>query len=128
MATDIESVRTFLRERERVRDEQHEVERQRVAEMARQAARQVMPVFSAVRRAYLFGSVMRPKTMRRDSDVDIAVEGSLTAEEFFALWREMERAIPDREVEIVELDKNLHFAERVRETGEIIYERKDSSG
>jgi predicted nucleotidyltransferase len=64
--------------------------------------------------------------LRSDSDVDVAIEGDLSAEAYFALWRELERAIPGRPVEIVELRQGLHFAERVRQTGELIYERPDT--
>jgi hypothetical protein len=64
--------------------------------------------------------------LRSDSDIDVAVEGTLGAEAYFALWREIERTIPGWTVEVVELGRDLHFAERVRQTGEVIYERSDS--
>ena len=59
---------------------------------------------------------------RRDSDIDVGVEGELTAEDFFALWREIEAAAPGWEVDLVELDRSrVHFAERVRQEVELVY-------
>ncbi|MBM3130718.1 MAG: nucleotidyltransferase domain-containing protein [Chloroflexi bacterium] len=125
-SVDLAQVRAYLSAREKKRIQEQERARQRAREIVRAAARSVIPAFPQVRKAYLFGSAIRPGMLRRDSDIDIAIEGHLTAEDYFALWRELERAIPDRAVEIVELDKDLRFAERVRETGEMIYEAQDS--
>ena len=61
--------------------------------------------------------------MRSTSDVDLALEGDLTAEDYFALWRELERAAEGWSLDLAELDRDLHFAGRVREGGELIYER-----
>lgn len=118
---DVTAARAYLRAREKQRDKEHEAFRQRAREMARAAARSVLPAFPQVRKAYLFGSAVRPGAMRHDSDIDLAVEGHLGAEDYFVLWRELEHAIPGRTVELVELDADLHFAERVREEGEVIY-------
>ena len=97
--------------------------REQAVQAARAAMRAVMPHFPSVAKAYLFGSVTRPGAMRRDSDIDIAIEGHLTAEEYFALWRDLERAMPGWLIDVVELDQDLLFAGRVRESGELIYER-----
>ncbi len=115
-----------LRERQSQSYQKREAIRQRAAQLARRAALSVLPSFNDVRRAYLFGSVTRPGSMRDDSDIDIAVEGRLDAEEYFALWRELERAMASWVVDVVELDRDLRFVERVRQTGELIYERPDS--
>ena len=74
----------------------------------------------------MFGSVLRPGAMRLTSDIDIAIEGRLSAKDYFALWRQLEHAAAGWPIELVELDKDLHFAARVRETGELIYEHTDS--
>ena len=122
---DVTSCRATLRAR---REREHaDRERRRLA--ARQAvcaaARAVMPRFLSVRRAYLFGSVVRPGGMRSTSDVDLAVEGDLTAEDYFALWRELERAAGEWPLDLVELGRDRHFSVRVREKGELVYERPD---
>jgi predicted nucleotidyltransferase len=121
MTVDVTACRASLQARQRRRDREREALRQQVVQAVRDAARSVFPAFPQVRRAYLFGSMARRGAVRRDSDVDVAIEGELSAEAYFALWRELERAIPGRTVEVVELGPDLHFAERVRQTGEVIY-------
>jgi predicted nucleotidyltransferase len=56
------------------------------------------------------------------SDVDVAVEGKLSAEDYFALWRALEEE-SGQPVDLVELTEDLPFAHRIREQGEILYER-----
>jgi predicted nucleotidyltransferase len=119
------------RARLRARQEQQYLARERGRLAALQALRNavcsVLPCFPGVRRVYVFGSVLRPGAWRSTSDVDLAVEGKLSAEEYFALWRELERAALNWPIDLVELDRDLRFADRVREQGELIYERPDSS-
>ncbi len=125
-AMDFAACRAHLLARQRQQDQEREALRQQVVQAVCSAARSVLPSFPQVRRAYLFGSMLRGKVIRADSDVDVAVEGNLGAEDYFALWRDLERAIPERAIELVELRSGLHFAERVRQTGEVIYERQDT--
>ena len=73
-ASEVATARARLKAREKQHDQDRERARQRVREKARAAARSILPRFPQVRRAYLFGSVVRPGMMRRDSDIDIAVE------------------------------------------------------
>lgn len=125
VAVDVAASRAYLRERQRQRHQKREASRQHAVQMARAAVRSVLPAFPQVRKAYLFGSMLRPGALRRDSDIDLAIEGHLSPENYFTLWRELELAIPGHVVEVVELDRDLPFAEQVRQTGEIIYERPD---
>lgn len=90
---DLVRVRAYLEAREGKRFQTREDGRLRALEMARAAIQTVLPAFPRVRRAFLFGSITRPGAMRRDSDIDIAVEGGLSAEEYFALWRDLDRRI-----------------------------------
>jgi len=124
MTIDIKAARAYLTEREQALKQEGEPRRLQAAQAARVAARKVMPAFPQIHKAYLFGSVTRQGAMRRDSDVDIAVEGKLNASDYFALWRELEHAMSGWEVELVELDEGIHFAESVRAEGEVIYERQ----
>jgi predicted nucleotidyltransferase len=124
---DIAACRAYLQSRKRQRDQEREALRQQIVQVVRIAVPSVLAAFPQVRRAYVFGSMVRPgATLRSDSDIDVAIEGTLSAETYFALWREIERAIPEWVVEVVELGRDLHFAERVHQTGEMIYERSDS--
>ncbi|MFQ5859918.1 MAG: nucleotidyltransferase domain-containing protein [Anaerolineae bacterium] len=124
VAIDVEACRAYLRARQRREAEQQEALRQQVTQAVRTAAAAILPRFPQVRRAYLFGSTLH--ALRTTSDVDIAVEGELSAEEYFALWRELDRAVPDWLIDLVELGRDLHFADRVRMEGEVIYERSGS--
>jgi len=124
---DIAACRAYLQRRKRQRDQERETLRQQIMQAIRTAVPPVLAAFPQVRRAYVFGSMVRPEAiLRDDSDIDVAIEGTLDAETYFALWREMERAIPGRIVEVVELGQDPPFAERVRRTGVMIYERADS--
>jgi predicted nucleotidyltransferase len=62
--------------------------------------------------------------MGRRSDVDVAVEGKLGAEDYFALWRALEEASGET-IDLVELTDDLPFARPIRESGEVLYERRN---
>lgn len=127
MDVDIPACRAHLQARQRQRERSYETYRQHLVQVTREAVGSVLPSFPQVRRVYLFGSILRRGALRRDSDLDIAVEGSLSAEAYFALWRQLEGALSGQTVDLVELDRDLRFADRVRQSGEVIYERPDSN-
>ncbi len=120
---DLEACRAYLKARQQRAVQRQEALQQQVSQAVRAAAAAILPRFPNVRRAYLFGSVLHG--LRTTSDVDVAVEGELTAEEYFALWRELDRAVPGWLIDLVELERDLRFADRVRMEGELIYERSD---
>lgn len=122
---DIAAAREHLRQRREAAFQAREARRQAALKALRDAAPRVFPQFPTVYRAYLFGSVTRPGDMGRRSDVDVAVEGKLSAEDYFALWRALEEASGEP-IDLVELTDDLPFASRVRESGEVIYERRNS--
>jgi len=124
---DVAACRAHLQARQRQQFQVREQRRQAALHAVRAAARSVLPHFPRVQRAYLFGSALRPGAMCATSDVDVAVEGELNAEDYFALWRELERVAAGWLIDVVELNRNVHFAARVREQGELIYERSDSN-
>jgi predicted nucleotidyltransferase len=78
--------------------------------------------FSSVRHVYIFGSILRPGQFHAKSDVDIGVVG-VTAEEYFALWRELEAAFPERPVDLRDVSMPSFFADTIQKTGLLIYER-----
>ena len=124
---DVVTCRANLQARHEREYQAREKRRQAAFEAVRGAVCTVLPRFPGVRRAYLFGSVLRPGGMRPTSDVDVAIEGRLGAEDYFALWRELERAAAGWLLEVVELDQSIHFANRVRKEGALIYERPDDN-
>jgi predicted nucleotidyltransferase len=122
---DIAACRESFAAREERKLAEREKRRQTALEAAASVLNAILPRYSKVHRAYLFGSVVRPGAFRLDSDVDVAVEG-IEAADYFALWRDLERAMPDWPVDLRDLVPGTHFAERVQMEGHLIYESKDS--
>jgi len=123
MVVDAKASRAYLEAR--AAQERQAAEERRQAALAALAAGApaVFARFSQVRRAYLFGSALDAGAFLAASDLDIAVDAVLDAEGFFTLWRDLEAAVPGWEIDLIELDRrDVYFADRVRETGELIYE------
>jgi len=122
---DVAASRAYLKGRQEQQEQRREDRRQAALAALRQAARSVLPRYPAVKRAFLFGSVVQRAGLRATSDVDLAIEGDLGAEEFFAVWRDLERAAPGWEIDLIELGRDVYFSDGVRTRGELIYERAD---
>lgn len=116
------SARAFVA-REARRRAEREARRLTALQAASRAVKAVLANYPAVRRAYLFGSVIRPGAFRRDSDVDIAIEGG-SAADYFAIWRRLEEAMPDWVVDVCALQSDPWLTERVRRQGSLVYERE----
>ncbi len=90
------SPREYHARRDAERREARETLRESKLQQARESICRIAPLHPAVRRVYLFGSVLRPGRFRADSDIDIAIEcDELEAETPFAraLERELGMAI-----------------------------------
>ena len=74
-------------------------------------------------RIWQWGSVLAADTFWEHSDIDLAVEGFRSAEEFFAAYGKAE-ALTDFPVDLVEMEKvhPLHAA-RIRARGRLVHER-----
>lgn len=125
LSIDLAASRAHLESRQEREYRIREQRRQAALTDVRAAVQCVLPRFPAIRHAYLFGSVLRPGGMRASSDVDIALEGDLDAATYFGVWRALEEAASDWEIEVIELGPDLRFAASVRERGELVYERPD---
>ncbi len=114
--------------RQQLQRDQESRERQRLQALQamRDKAPAILTAYPSVRRAYLFGSVTRPGAFRPTSDIDIALEGT-TAAEYFAVWRDLERALPGWVMDVREITGTSPFADLIRKTGMLIYERVSSS-
>lgn len=106
--------------------EKREIRRQRALAAVRKGAPSLMAEWPAVRRAYLFGSVTREGAFHAESDIDIAIEGEIDAETYFALWHALERALPDWAIDLRDISTHSRFADLVRQYGELIYEQEDT--
>jgi len=74
-------------------------------------------------RIYQWGSLLDEAHFTERSDIDLAVEGTFTAEQFFAMLRDA-CGMTRLAVDLVEIRK-VHpaFAESIRERGRVVYER-----
>ena len=122
---DLAACRRSFIAREEKRRAERERRRQAALRAAQDALASLLPHYPTVRRVYLFGSVVRPGAFRVDSDVDIAVEG-ISPAEYFALWRDLEEAMPNWTVDLRDFVPGTPFARRVQARGQLVYERKDS--
>ena len=122
----IETYRHTFQQRMQRDWEAREERRQQALRAVRDKIPAILAAYPSVRRAYLFGSVTRPGAFRPTSDIDIALEGT-TAAEYFAVWRDLERALPGWMVDAREITSSSPFADLIRKTGMLIYERASSS-
>ncbi|MEW5870086.1 MAG: nucleotidyltransferase domain-containing protein [Chloroflexota bacterium] len=67
-----------------------------------QAAELLKTRFHA-RRVILFGSLAHQAWFRRDSDVDLAVEG-LQGGDYMRAWAQVEQTIGDRQVDLIDIE------------------------
>jgi predicted nucleotidyltransferase len=76
--------------------------REQLLERVRLAASEIKTRLGA-RRVILFGSLAHQAWFWPDSDVDLAVEG-LSGDAYWEAWRIAERAIPDKSIDLVDVD------------------------
>lgn len=127
MTFDVRASREYLAVRFAAKREQAEARRFAALDAIRHAILRAGPLFTSVKRIFLFGSILSAGQFRPDSDIDVGVEGDLGADEFFGLWRALEQEAPGWQVDLVELDRaRVHFADRVRLEGELIYEARNT--
>ena len=75
------------------------------------------------RRIYQWGSLVRPGAFKSYSDIDIAVEGVIDPERFFALLGQAQ-ALTRFPLDIVQIDKIApEYADDIRKNGRLAYER-----
>lgn len=123
---DIAASREDLAARSAGEYQMREQRRKAALQAIRAAVRTVLPRFPGIRRAYVFGSVVRRGAMRAGAHIDLAIEGSLQPDEYFALWRDLEHTASHWPIDLVELNRDPRFAAHVRERGVVIYERTDT--
>ena len=100
------------------RKARNEAERQQVLAKTLRLLDELGPIYK-IKRAYVFGSLVKSGRFHADSDVDIAVE-QIDPRRFFEAMSEFFNRL-GREVDLIELDK-CHFAHRIRQKG-ILWEK-----
>ena len=115
--------RRFLQMREKRRQAELDLRFERACADARAIIDLLITAYRP-RRIYQWGSLLDRRRFWERSDIDIAVEGILAPEEFFAMYVEADRlaSVP---LDIVALEKvEPEFAEIIRTRGKLVYERK----
>lgn len=120
MTVNIQLAREAFQARWQNKFEQREAGRKKALQAIHAIVPTIVAKYPAITTAYIFGSVLRPGAFRADSDIDIAIEGG-SAEDYFALWHELEDALPDWFIDLRDLPPDTHFSQRVLKTGEKIY-------
>lgn len=124
MTIDINVARRNLEARAERTQAEREARRAAAERAVTDAVRCAVVNFPSIQRVFLFGSVIRTSGFRADSDVDVGIEG-LGVEDYFAAWRAIEQAAPDWLIDVRDITQPSTFAERVKATGKLIYERSD---
>lgn len=120
---DYESAREFLASKERRRQALLDARFQRAWEDFRRISKMIQEKY-APRAIYQWGSLLDLGHFSEISDIDIALEGPMTPERFFALLNEAE-SMTDLPLDIVELEK-IHpaHAAGIRSRGRLVYGRE----
>lgn len=126
MTTSSESLAAVYRQNFLARQAKQREEREAIRQQALAKVKAVVPAVAAgvasVQQLYLFGSVIQPGQFHQKSDVDIGVVGT-TAEDYFELWRQLEAVLPEWIIDLREVSSASFFADRVKKTGLLLYER-----
>ena len=76
------------------------------------------------RRIYQWGSLLNEKYFSEISDIDIAVEGIRSVEQYFQMVGEAAK-LTDFPLDLVDIEKiDCVHAESIRKRGRLVYERK----
>lgn len=99
-----------------------EKQREQAKQAARNAITTVMSGYPMVQRVYLFGSVVQPGAFRNNSDIDVGVEGADMAL-CLDIWRDLEKETSGWQFDVRPLESEESFSDRIRQKGELVYER-----
>ena len=122
MQVDIEKVRSFLDDRAK---QQQNLLKKRFDRAQRDFNKIIQIIINKYDplRIYQWGSLLHQENFSEISDIDIAVEGIASTEQFFSLLSETDE-LTNFPLDMIELEKihPLH-AESIRKKGRLVYER-----
>lgn len=76
------------------------------------------------KRIYQWGSLLEEKHFSKISDIDVAVEGVLSADEYFKMLGDVD-ALTEFQIDLVQIEKiEPVYAEKIKKNGRIVYERE----
>lgn len=120
---DYAAAREFLNTREVFRG----IERKKIFDEATANCREIVLMISQIynpQRIYQWGSLLHEEQFDENSDIDIAVEGLCSAEQFFEMFGLAEK-LTRFTLDLVELEKvhPLHV-ESIKKNGKLVYEHR----
>lgn len=116
---DINKCANYLKEKEKRRIREGEkIRRKAMAKLS--LLNQILSNFPEVKKAYIFGSIIKKGKFREDSDIDIALEGKVK-EDYFLIWSELEEKLNEG-LDLRILDSGV-TSQIIKKEGKLIYER-----
>ena len=124
MSVSIEQARTFLEGKEASRRHKLDALFARATDDFGKILELIVGKYRPLR-VYQWGSLLDRSKFREYSDIDIAVEGVDTPEEFFCMFGEAEK-LTSFSLDLLDINKIApEFADIIRMKGRVVYERKD---
>jgi len=118
---DISKCANYLKEKEKRRLwEREKVRRKAMAKLS--LLSEILSNFPEVKKAYIFGSIIKEGKFREDSDIDIALEGKVR-EDYFLIWSELEEELNEG-VDLRILNSGV-TSQIIKKEGKLIYERRN---
>lgn len=120
---DIQKAREFVQKKERKRrQENHKLFKKAWDDF--DLIKEILIKKYNPKRVYQWGSLLNERDFSEISDIDIAVEGVKSAEEFFEMFGAADK-LTNFPLDLVEIEKiePIH-ARSIREKGRLVYERK----
>jgi len=121
---DYQQVRQFLKNKYNKQNEKNEILYQQAQEDFHAILDVIIDKFDPVR-IYQWGSLLNKNMFKDYSDIDIAVEGIDSAENFFKLYKEIE-PLTRFPLDCVQMEKiEPEFRVIIKRKGKIVYERNE---
>ena len=118
---DISKCANYLKDKEKRRLwEREKIRRKAIAKLS--LLNDILSNFPQVKKAYIFGSIVKEGKFREKSDIDIALEGKVK-EDYFLIWSELEEELNEG-VDLRILDSGV-TSQIIKKEGKLIYERRN---
>ncbi len=118
---DISKCANYLKDKEKRKIwEREKIRRKAMAKLS--LLNKILNNFCEVKKAYIFGSIIKEGKFRENSDIDIALEGKVK-EDYFLIWSELEEKLNEG-VDLRILDSGV-TSQIIKKEGKLIYERRN---
>ncbi|RLE07785.1 nucleotidyltransferase domain-containing protein [Candidatus Aerophobetes bacterium] len=121
MDIDISECARYLKDKEERRILERENLRRKVMRKLSLLS-EVLNNFPGVKKAYIFGSILKKGRFGENSDIDIALEGNVKRD-YFLIWGKLEEKLGER-VDLRILENNS-TSQIIKREGKLVYEREN---